>query len=88
MAQDFDNRPRFTEEEARRDLVDYPSAKITHLISNDDGTFSLLGHIVCEYCDYCEEQGDCRGNYNAIAFPAKEDPYENETKKLHERYGD
>ena len=71
----FDARPRFSEEEARQALLQ-DSPKVEHLVSNDDGTFSILCHIVCEWCDYCEAQGDCRGNYDAIALPAKLNPYE------------
>ena len=28
---------------------------IEHIVKNDDDTFSIVAHIVCEYCDFCEE---------------------------------
>jgi len=44
-------------------------------LDNGDGTYSIMYHIVCEFCDYCEEQGDCRGRGDFVTPLAKEDPY-------------
>lgn len=58
------------------EVLDRDSNAINHLISNDDGTYSIMFHIVCEHCDYCDSQGDCRGMTDPVAVPAKPDPYE------------
>jgi len=73
--ENFENRAKYSEEEARRILVEEAGAAVMHLLDNGDGTFSIMSHIVCEMCDYCIEQGDCRGNEKAFAVPAKSDPY-------------
>lgn len=77
MTTNFENRLRFTESQAREALME-PTNMISHLLDNGDGTFSIMYHIVCAWCDYCEDQGDCRMRPDAPAVPAKEDPYENE----------
>jgi hypothetical protein len=74
MGSGFEDRARMTLEEARS-VCERPTNVITHLLSNDDGTFSVMSHIVCEHCDYCDSQGDCREGGKA-AVPAKDDPYE------------
>jgi lipoate synthase len=72
----YEDRPRYTEEEARRILAEGACAAIMHLLLNDDGTFSIMYHIVCEHCDYCDSQGDARRKKDIEAVPAKPDPYE------------
>lgn len=72
----FENRWRGTEKEARISLLNSKSNMIGHLLDNQDNTFSIMSHIVCEYCDYCEEQGDCRGRYDMKPCIAKENSYE------------
>jgi hypothetical protein len=72
----YEDRFRYTEEEARRILVDEADAAIMHLLLNDDGTFSIMSHIVCEHCDYCDSQGDARLQHDIEAVAAKPDPYE------------
>ncbi len=76
----YENRPRFTEAEIRTYLAGEArkSNKIHHLLDNLDGSFSVLTHIVCEFCDYCVEQGDVRGEADALAEKAKPDPYQGE----------
>jgi hypothetical protein len=70
------DRWRGTETEAREDLLNTDSNMIRHLLDNGDGTFSIMEHIVCEMCDYCYSQGDCRGRTdNYLAVPFQEDPY-------------
>jgi hypothetical protein len=76
----YENRLRMDRPTADRFLTMHAGAKIMHLLDNEDGTFSILTHIVCEHCDYCHEQGDCRGKEDAVALPAKGNPYE--------KYGD
>ena len=31
---------------------------IHHAIDNGDGSFSLMSHINCEYCNYCREANE------------------------------
>ena len=74
----FSERDRYTEAEARRLLVDTASSVVMHLLDNGDGTFSIMSHIVCEYCNYCESQGDARAKADITAVAAKADPYESQ----------
>ena len=76
----FKNRDRYTETEARDILENTTSNVIMHLLDNEDGTFSIMGHIVCEHCDYCCSQGDARWERDIVAVPAKRDPYENQER--------
>lgn len=78
MSSDFEDRDCMTEEEARTFIRDTESPMILHLLKNEDGSYSVMGHVVCEYCDYCVAQGDCRGKYDAKPQVAKEDPYTNQ----------
>lgn len=78
---DFANRWRGSKEEAIADLRK-PSNAIRHLLVNSDGTYSIMGHVVCEHCDYCEAEGDLAATagdpeHPTIEHPAKADPYEN-----------
>ncbi len=77
-AKEYAERDRFDEKIAR-ELLMRPSPKITHLTINDDGTYSIVTHINCEWCDFCEDsvQGDCRGVYDAKPVPSKMNIYEN-----------
>lgn len=74
------DRWRGTEQEARS-IIARGGPKVAHLLNNQDGTYSVMSHIVCDWCDYCDTQGDCRpmGNrpveYEAV--PYKPDPYAN-----------
>lgn len=73
----FEYRARYTEKEAREELANRGGA-IYHLLYNDDGTFSIMFHIVCEHCDYCEEQGPVFDNaHTVMPVKAKPDPYIN-----------
>ena len=73
---DFECRQRMTLTEANQYLLNSQSNMIAHLLDNGDGTYSLLYHIVCEHCDYCYTQGDCRGRGDAVPQLAKLLPYE------------
>ncbi len=81
----FAERRRMTRQEAEEALNE-DSNMIAHLLENEDGTFSLMYHIVCEWCDFCDEQGDCRFSKGIAACKAKEDPYENQRQKEREVY--
>jgi len=81
----FETRSRYTEEEARSILAK-PASVIQHLLKNIDGTFSVMSHIVCEWCDYCDEQGDCRGNMDAEPVNAKCNPYEQQERMERDDY--
>jgi hypothetical protein len=78
----FANRPRFGEAEVREYLAGEArqSNAIHHLLDNQDHTFSVMSHIVCEHCDYCDDQGDCRGRGDPEAVPAKPNAYENQER--------
>ena len=65
-----EERTRFSLEEVLKE-VDKPTNMITHAIKNPEGDYSIMGHIVCEWCDYCTEQE------NGIRIhDFKDDPYE------------
>ena len=72
---DFEERWRGTLEEAMECYLT-PTNAITHLLYNDDGTYSIMSHIVCEHCDYCDEQGAWCGE-GVIPVRAKPNPYIN-----------
>lgn len=72
----FESRLRMTKEQAMELLANSNSNMVAHLLDNQDGTYSLVYHIVCEYCDYCESQGDCRWRPDAQPQPAKVRIYE------------
>lgn len=73
---DFQSRSRHKLGEILKFLYESPSNAICHILSNDDCSYSLMYHIVCEYCDYCDSQGDCRDIFSIERIvPAKEDPY-------------
>lgn len=77
MTKNFDERDRYTEAEARQYLTDWAGSNATlHLLKNDDGTFSIMSHINCEWCDYCDERGDARGEPNIEPCVAKPNAYE------------
>ena len=76
--ENFENRPRYAEKEARMALEHRAGSMVMHLLDNQDGTFSIMEHIVCEHCDYCTEQGDARLQRDIKAVVAKADPYENQ----------
>lgn len=80
---DFSNRPRFKLGEILKYLHENPSNAICHILSNDDGTYSMMYHIVCEHCDHCDSQGDCRDIFQITKIDkVKENPYE-EIDKYH-----
>lgn len=94
---EFQDRERMSLEDAKKacKLGGY----IKHILDNQDGTYSLMGHINCEHCDYCDESNEWwesqknQGlNYeeicklNPIHLP-KEDPYERQKVKCPENYG-
>lgn len=55
----YAKRDRLTEADARQKLANTESNMVQHLCLNeDDGSFSIMAHIVCEHCDYCDEQDD------------------------------
>lgn len=74
----FNDRERLSEEDAKSLILNSQSNMILHLVKNEDDSFSIVGHIVCEFCDYCETQGDCRGRADITPELAKENIYENQ----------
>lgn len=60
-------------------LVEKPGNTIRHLLDNEDGTYSVMSHIVCEFCDYCAESRGLLTVHKAKADPYhNDDPYHNE----------
>jgi len=70
----FIERERFNLETAT-EVYKRPSNTLRHLLDNGDGTYSVMGHIVCEWCDYCEVE---RNNKEGVVtiHSAQENPYE------------
>lgn len=64
------DRPRFTLDRAM-EIHTAPSPKVTHVVKNPEGDYSVMSHIVCEWCDYCEAE-----KQGAAIRGFKEDPYE------------
>ncbi len=70
------NRDRSTLEVARNVANNLIHDRISHLLDNGDGTYSVMCHIVCEWCDYCDSQGDCRLKPDCVPVPYQDDPYQ------------
>jgi hypothetical protein len=94
----FATRERFSLADARASLAKGSNA-ILHLLDNQDGTFSIMSHINCEHCDYCDEfnvwyaeqkakglQWEEISKLEDPAFIAKEDPYAIQKIKMPENY--
>ena len=81
MKDPHSDRLRMTLAEAR-DPRNHDTNMISHILDNGDGTYSIMYHIVCEHCDYCDSQGDCRegpreGHLSTVEpVPYKFDAYE------------
>lgn len=95
---DFEQRERFSLEKAR-ELVKTGNM-IKHILINDDNTYSVMSHINCEFCDYCDlynewwyKQESDGLSYEEICklekpvFAAKSDPYEIQKIRMPENYG-
>lgn len=50
----FENRERFQTFEEAKKIVDNAEGWISHILINEDGTYSVMSHINCEWCVYCE----------------------------------
>lgn len=75
----FENRKRMSFNEAV-EAFEKPTNTISHLTYNDDGTFSIVDHINCEYCRFCEAE-NFPENASADTFTvhrARPDIYDNE----------
>lgn len=87
----FKNRSRMSFEDAKR-IIDEDGTYFAHLLDNSDGTYSVMSHINCEHCDYCEEKdswykaGIRDNELKYKSHLAKADPYENQRKKFPENY--
>lgn len=51
----FEDRTRLTLEEARA-LLELQSGRTRHIVSNEDGTYSVANHREGLACDYCLEE--------------------------------
>lgn len=62
---------------------------IHHVIDNGDGTFSLMSHINCEHCDFCQEYEENKdllvniGQKSTVSGPhkLKENSYGNQERE-------
>ena len=73
----FEERDRMTLEEAKKEVAN-ATAWVRHVLDNGDGTFSIMSHINCEWCDYCSAQE----LFDIKIHKAKPDPYELEHKAI------
>lgn len=96
MGSNFAERLRFNTVEEILAPVDGRKPLFSHILDNEDGTYSVMSHINCEHCDYCDaeneyyEQIKATGKtweeawdiceINPIIHIAKEDPYENQMR--------
>ena len=99
MSTKFEERPRFTLAEAIE--ICKRGGFIRHILNNGDGTYSVMGHINCEHCDYCDENNEWWEQQKKMGLSSeqisnldernvhtpKADPYEIQKKKYPENYG-
>lgn len=72
----YHDRERFSLADAR--LIDKGLVgRISHILDNKDGTYSVIGHSVCEHCDYCDESNKMVGVPDSERIhTARPNPYE------------
>ncbi len=83
-----ETRPRFDLETALK-VVKHSEGWVPHLLDNEDGTYSVMSHITCEQCDYCDDyfEADPDGTKydlyegNIMIHRVKADPYSHEKSK-------
>lgn len=77
----FEDRPRYMYEKMLEEMQK-PEGWVKHALLNDDGTYSIMRHINCEWCDYCTAanvayaSGARSTEEQPFIHRAKEDPYE------------
>lgn len=94
----FKTRERFSLETVRD--ISKRGNSISHVIDNQDGTYSVMSHINCEHCDYCDQSNDWWNKQKTLGlkyeeiskldvpiFIAQEDPYKTQKVKHPENYG-
>jgi len=64
-------RPRFTTLDEAKTASDNWVGRISHVLKNPEGDYSVMGHINCEWCDYCTEQKE----HKIEVHEFREDPY-------------
>lgn len=67
----YDKRGRMTRAQLNQFVADYTGNCKIHALDNGDGTYSIMAHVVCEWCDYCKEQED----HGIELHDARPDPY-------------
>jgi hypothetical protein len=88
----FESRTRMSLDDAKK-VIKKITNRIPHVIDNQDGTYSVMSHINCETCDYCDarNQGYKNGKRDEeldfMIHIAQEDPYRAQKKKFPENYG-
>ena len=82
MNREFENRDRFHSIEEAKAVKSRLYGAIHHILVNDDRTYSVMRHSVCEHCDYCSET-----NVGIQVHKAKPDAYEFQKITVPENYG-
>lgn len=61
------DRPRYSFDKVEKHFREIDSNTINHVIYNEDtNDFSIMSHIVCEYCLYCEQENSSDISFMAI----------------------
>lgn len=71
MMVEFERRKRMTLEQARFHLESSESEEASHIVVNEDRSYSIAHHVRQEVCDYCVEHA-----YGVAQHMAKKDIYE------------
>lgn len=78
----FKDRDRYGTYEEALEAYKKGTGWILHILVNEERDFSIMGHLVCEWCDYCDQRnlafkaGLRYSNDYPLVHMAKEDPYE------------
>lgn len=73
------DRPRYSFAKIEKYFRESESNTIDHVIYNEDtNDFSIMSHIVCEYCLYCEQENSDNIKFMSIKVSNYvENPYPN-----------
>jgi hypothetical protein len=71
MTVEFEKRKRMTLEQARFHLESSESEEASHIVVNEDRSYSIARHVKQEVCDYCVEYA-----YGLAKHIAKKNIYE------------
>jgi hypothetical protein len=84
----FQDRTKFQKFSEALAVMKKCTGWINHIILNEDKSFSIMSHINCEWCDYCDQRNAAYDNgirYSDDDYPlvheAKQDPHENQSDR-------